>query len=383
MSRVLHVITRMDVGGSSDDTLLLATRLARPEFDSHLISGPTTEPVPGLTDCLARAGVPWSHAPTLQRRLSLRRDLLALRDLRDRIRHIRPDIVHTHSSKAGFVGRLAARMAGVSRILYTPHGHVFHSYYGSPLTRLFIALERFAARFTERIIVLTNAEAEQHIAVGVGTRGQFIIIPSGVDLAAVRAEARGAARVRCELGLSGDTPIIGSVARLVPVKGLRYLVEAMPAILRRCPAAHLVLAGDGDERPMLARLGREHGIADRVHLLGFRPDAAAVTAALNAFVLPSLNEGQGRVLVTAMALGVPIVATKVGGVPEVVEDGRQGLLVPSADPQALAEAVAALLTQPEYAAVLGASGRSRAPLFSVEVMLDRHACLYRDAPPCG
>jgi glycosyltransferase involved in cell wall biosynthesis len=382
MSRVLHIITRMDVGGSSDDTLLLVTRMPRREFDSTLISGPTADPVPGLAESLARAAVPWFQVPRLQRPMSVPRDLMALRDLRRRIRDLRPDIVHTHSSKAGFVGRLAARMAGVPRIFYTPHGHVFHSYYGPPLTRMFIALERFAARFTERIVVLTDAEAEQHLAVGVGRRGQFVKIPSGVDLASVRAEAAGGSQVRRELGLCSDTPVIGAVARLVQVKGLRHLVEAMPVILRRCPAAHLVLAGDGDQRPALERLAGEFGIADRVHLLGFRRDAAAVTAALNVFVLPSLNEGQGRVLVTAMALGVPIVATKVGGVPEVVEDGRQGLLVPAADADALGQAVTALLAQPEYAAALGAAGRGRAPLFSSEVMLTRHAELYRNSSPC-
>jgi glycosyltransferase involved in cell wall biosynthesis len=382
MSRILHIITRMDVGGSSDDTLLLVTRMPRREFDSTLISGPTADPVPGLAECLTHAAVPWIQVPHLQRPMSVPRDLVALRDLRRRIRALRPDIVHTHSSKAGFVGRLAARMAGVPRIFYTPHGHVFHSYYGPPLTRMFIAMERIAARFTERIVVLTDAEAEQHLAVGVGRRGQFVKIPSGVDLPAVRAEAAGGSQVRRELGLCGNAPVIGAVARLVHVKGLRYLVEAMPAILRRCPAAHLVLAGDGDQRPALERLAGELGIADRVHLLGFRRDAAAVTAALNVFVLPSLNEGQGRVLVTAMALGVPIVATRVGGVPEVVEDGRQGLLVPAADADALGQAVTAVLAQPEYAAALGAAGRGRAPLFSSEVMLTRHAELYRNAPPC-
>jgi glycosyltransferase involved in cell wall biosynthesis len=379
MTRVLHIITRMDVGGSSDDTLILVTRMPRPEFDSTLLSGPTSDPVPGLAENLAREAVPWIQVPYLQRPVSLPRDLMALRDLRRRIRALRPDIVHTHSSKAGFVGRLAARMAGVPRIFYTPHGHVFHSYYGPPITRMFIRLERFAARFTERIVVLTDAEAEQHLAVGVGRRGQFVKIPSGVDLTTVRAEAAGGSRVRQELGLSSETPVVGAVARLVPVKGLGYLVAAMPEILRGCPETHLVLAGDGDQRSGLEGLARELAVADRVHFLGFRRDAAAVTAALNVFVLPSLNEGLGRVLVTAMALGVPIVATKVGGVPEVVEDGRQGLLVPSADPQALGRAVTTLLTDRHCAASLGMGGRDRARLFSSEVMLKLHAELYRNS----
>jgi glycosyltransferase involved in cell wall biosynthesis len=380
MTRILHIITRMDVGGSSDDTLILVTRMPRPEFDNALISGPTVDPVPGLAETLSRAGAPWIQVPCLQRPVSVPRDLLAVRDLRRRIRALRPDIVHTHSSKAGFVGRVAARLAGVPRIFYTPHGHVFHSYYGPPITRVFIVLERFAARFTERIVVLTDAEAEQHLAVGVGKRDQFVRIPSGVDLAEVQALAANGAQVRRELGLSVATPVIGAVARLVPVKGLRYLVAAMPEILRRCPDAHLVLAGDGDQRAALEALARDLAVSDRVHLLGFRRDAAAVTAALDVFVLPSLNEGLGRVLVTAMALGVPVVATRVGGVPEVVEDGRQGLLVPPADPQALAQAVTTLLRDREYAASLGMGGRMRAPLFSSDVMVKLHAELYRKSP---
>lgn len=381
MTRVLHIITRMDVGGSSDDTLMLATRLAKPEFDNHLISGPTVDPVPALAESLARAGVPWVQVPSLRRPVNVPRDLLALRVLQRRIRMLRPEIVHTHSSKAGFVGRLAARLAGVRRIFYTPHGHVFHSYYGPPATRTFIALERLAARFTERIVVLTDAEAEQHLAVGVGRRHQFVRIPSGVDLAEVRAEAADAGRVRRELGLSSRTPLIGTVARLAPVKGLRYLLAAMPDILRRRPDSHLLLAGDGDQRPGLEALARDLGVSDRIHFLGFRRDAAAVTAALDVFVLPSLNEGQGRVLVTAMALGVPVVTTRVGGLPEVVEDGCQGLLVAPADPQALARAVTALLTDRERAASLGMAGRTRAALFSSEVMLKLHAELYRRSPP--
>ena len=381
MLRVLHIITRMDVGGSSDDTLLLATRLPKPAFDSHLISGPTADPVPALAESLSRAGVPWTRVASLRRSVHVPRDLMALTDLQRRIRALRPDIVHAHSSKAGFLGRLAARWAGVPRIFYTPHGHVFHSYYGAPATRTFIALERLAARFTERIVVLTDAEAEQHLAVGVGRPHQFVRIPSGVDLAEVRAEAADAGRVRRELGLASRTPLVGTVARLAPVKGLRFLVAAMPDILRRCPDSHLLLAGDGDQRSGLEALARALGLSDRIHFLGFRQDAAAVTAALDVFVLPSLNEGQGRVLVTAMAVGVPVVATRVGGLPEVVEDGRQGLLVAPADPQALARAVIALLTDRQRAASLGAAGRSRAALFSSEVMLTLHAELYRQWSP--
>jgi glycosyltransferase involved in cell wall biosynthesis len=380
MTSVLHVITRMDVGGSSDDTLMLVTRMPRNEFNSILVSGRTLDPSPNLADALTHAGVPWLQEPHLRRPVNALLDFHVLLRLRGLIRRLRPDVVHTHTSKAGFVGRLAARLAGVPRILHTPHGHVFHGYGGPTATRVFIALERFAACFTERIVVLTDAEAEQHLSFGVGRLGQFVRIPSGVDLAVVQSSAPGASRVRQCLGLPDGAPLIGTVARLVPIKGLRHLITAMPEIVHRCPDAHLALAGDGEEREMLTRLATDLRMSPHVHFLGFRQDPATVTAALDVFVLPSLNEGQGRVLVTAMALGVPVVATRVGGIPEVVEDGRQGLLVPPADPSALAGAVADLLEDRARAASMGEEGRARARLFSAEIMLERHAKLYRGEP---
>ena len=377
MNRLLHIITRMDVGGSSDDTLMLASRIPRSEFDPTLISGLTVDPVPACGDTLRLTGVPWIQIPHLQRPVHVLRDLHALCSLTRGIRALRPDIVHTHSSKAGLLGRLAARLVGVPRILHTPHGHVFQAYYGPSTTQLFIRLERFAARFTERIVVLTDTEAGQHLAAGVGRREQFIRIPSGVDLDDVRSGAREAPRVRQELGVSANTPVVGAVARLVPVKGLRHLIAAMPELLRHSPEAHLVLAGDGESRADLQRLAQDLQVTGRVHFLGFRRDASAITGALNVFVLPSLNEGQGRVLVTAMGLGVPVVASGVGGIPEVIQDGRQGLLVPPADPQSLACAIAAILNDRGRAAAMGEAGRQRAEMFSAEVMLERHLRLYR------
>ena len=378
MIRVLHVITRLDVGGSTDDLLLLLTRLPRAEFASSLIAGQTLDPPPGLSEALSRAGVPRIEVPHLRRPVSPLADGRALWTLWRTIQRMKVDIVHTHTSKAGFLGRLAARLAGVPHILHTPHGHIFHSYYGPAGTRTFVAMERWAARFTERIITLTDAEAAQHLALGIGRPEQFVTIPSGVDLERVRAAAADSPQMRRALGLGLEAPLIGTVSRLVPVKGLRNLLAAMPEILRRCPATHLAVAGDGEERAALEAQAATLGLAPRVHFLGFREDADAVIGALNVFILPSLNEGLGKVLVTAMALGVPAVASRVGGVPDVVEDGQQGLLVPPGDPAALAKAVIALLEDRTRGVAMGAAGRARATRFSAEVMLERHAALYRN-----
>ena len=377
MVHVLHVITRMDVGGSTDDVVLLLTRLPQGELTSSLASGPTADPPPLLTETLRNAAVTCTEIRHLRRPVNLIHDWCALDELTKEIRATHPDIVHTHTSKAGFLGRLAARRAGVPRIIHTPHGHIFHGYYGRATTRLFVALERLAARWTEHIVVLTGAEASQHMALGIGRPEQFVTIPSGVDLAEARRAAPARAEIRRSLGLSARTPLLGIVSRLVSIKGITHLLSAMPDVLRRFPDTQLAVAGEGEERAALEQQVRDINIAPHVHFLGFRADVAAVTAALDVFVLPSLNEGLGKVLVLAMALGVPVVATRVGGVPEVVEDGRQGLLVPPANPTALAGAITAILEDGERASCMGAAGRLRAECFSAEVMLERHLQLYR------
>ena len=370
MTRVLHIITRLDVGGSTENTLISATRMPRTEFSSSLISGPTLDPPPRLAETLRTAGVPWFEAPCLVRSIGPAKDLRALWQLFRLVRKLRPDIVHTHSSKAGFVGRLAAKLAGAPHILYTPHGHVFQGYFSPQVTRGFIAMERLAARWTDRIITLTDAEADQHLAQGIGRREQFVTIPSGIDLDGVilatprRLAARGT--------------IVGTVARLAPVKGHRYLLDAAPAILGRCPEVRFVLVGDGETRPDLEAQARGLGLTDRITFAGFRGDVPAVIAGMDLFVLPSLNEGMGRVLVMAMALGKPIVATRVGGVPELLGDDEAGILVPPGDPAALAGAVTSVLCDPSLAAALGEAGRRRATRYGAEAMLSLLAKVYRE-----
>lgn len=378
MTRILHIITRLDVGGSADNTVISATRMPTPEFACSLISGLTEDPAPGMAKMIHAARIPWFELACLRREVHLAMDVKALLQLRKLIRALRPDIVHTHSSKAGFLGRLAARLAGVRRIVHTPHGHVFDGYFGRGRTRAFIAMERWAARFTDRIVTLTDAEAEQHLAVGIGRTEQFVTIPSGIELGGLASAPGDGKRVRDELGLLSTTPLVGAISRLVPIKGLHHLIAAMPEILRRCLEAHLVIAGDGEQRAALEAQARELGLESRIHFLGYRQEVGAITAAFDVFVLPSINEGQGRVLVHAMALGKPIVASRVGGVPELLGDGEAGWLVPPADPTSLAQAVGTLLEDPLHAAKLGDAARGRAPRYSVEAMLSALARLYRE-----
>jgi len=368
--RVLHIITRLDVGGSTENTVLSVTRMPRAEFASSLIAGKTTDPLPGLMEVLSRAGVPVTEIRSLRRAVSPIGDWVALWQLQRAIRRLPVDIVHTHSSKAGFLGRLAARTAGVPRIVHTPHGHVFHGYFSTAMTRGFAVLERIAAPWTDRIITLSDDEARDHLRRGIGRAEQFVTIPSGVDLAVVRS-AR-------PTRLFPEGPVVGAVARLVPVKGLHHLIEAAPAVLRRCPAARFLLVGDGEMRSALEAEVRARGLQDRIVFTGFREDVSSIMAGTDLVVLPSINEGMGRVLVMAMALGKPIVATRVGGVAELLGDGEAGLLVPPRDPAALAEAIILLLRDSQRARTLGDAGRRRAPSYSAEAMLEALAKLYRE-----
>jgi glycosyltransferase involved in cell wall biosynthesis len=370
MIQVAHVITRLDVGGSTENTVISATRMPRPEFVCTLLSGRTESPPENLHDTLAKANVRQFSIPRLQRSVSPSRDALALFELRSLLREIRPEIVHTHSSKAGFLGRLAAKLAGVRRIVHTPHGHVFHGYFSPATTQVFTRLERLAARWTDRIVTLSDAEAGQHLANGIGRAGQFVTIPSGVDLGQVIAAS--------PKRLVAHGPIIGCVARLAPIKGQRYLIEAAPEILRSFPEATIALVGKGETRPALQAQAAALGVADRVVFAGHRDDVASVMSGFDMFVLPSLNEGMGRVLVMAMALGKAIVASAVGGIPELLDSGQAGLLVPPMDAPALAQAIVRLLREPLMAKELGEAGRLRARRYSAEAMIQSLAALYRD-----
>jgi glycosyltransferase involved in cell wall biosynthesis len=276
------------------------------------------------------------------------------------------------------VGRLAAWLAGVPVILHTPHGHIFYGYYGPALTAVFVGLERLAARITDRIVVLTELGTEEHLARRIGRPKQFVVIPSGVDLEALRRKAPPYETARGRLGVDAETCLIVGVGRLEPVKGFQVLVRALPSILGVIPSARLLLVGYGSLRSQLEADARALGVADRLEIAGPQLDVAVYLAAADLVVVPSLNEGMGRVLVEAMALERPVVATRVGGIPAVVADGETGSLVPAEDPPALARAVAELLKDPGLRQRMGEAGRRRAERFSLAAMESRLLGLYRE-----
>jgi len=361
--RVLHVITRLTLGGSSENTVASIVGLARAGYDCALAVS-FRESEAAVLDDARRRGVRLLDVPALGREVALLSDLAALRQLWRILRAERPAIVHTHTSKAGFIGRLAARIARVPAVIHQPHGHIFYGYYGPRLTAFYAALERRAAMWSDRIITLTDRGIEEHLGRSIGRREQFVTVPSGVDVDRLRAAAPPRAEARRRLGLPPDAFIVVALGRFVPIKGFDLLVEALPAVVAGVGSARLLLIGDGPERAALEARAAALGVAGRLHVTGAMTDVTGYLAAADVVAVPSRNEGMGRVLVEAMALGIPVVGAAVGGIPAVIVDGECGRLVPPDDPPALATALVDLGRDGALRGKLGGAARRRAEAFS-------------------
>jgi glycosyltransferase involved in cell wall biosynthesis len=308
---------------------------------------------------LRQAGVALVNVPALVREIRPLSDVWATVTLWRFLRQERPSIVHTHTSKAGAVGRIAAWFARVPVVIHTPHGHVFYGYYGRVKSRLVCLAERLLAKITDRIITLTDRGAQEHTQYGIARREKFATIPSGIALQAFRSVHVDPVAKRKELGLPPEDLIVGTVGRLVPVKGHAWLLKSVPRVLAEVPQACFALIGEGPLAEHLRQLAEELAISRRVMFLGARQDVPECLAALDLFVLPSLNEGMGLALVEAMAMGLPVVATRVGGIPDVVREGETGLLVPPGDEKALALAMLSLLRDPDRRRAYGEAAKRR------------------------
>jgi glycosyltransferase involved in cell wall biosynthesis len=384
--RVIHIITRLDKGGSAETTLLTVSLLNRERYEVFLIHGLTLESNMGSEENeavqhdLAMAedkGVRVFVIPTLVRRLSFTNDIRAFISIYRLIRLIRPHIVHTHTSKAGFLGRLAAYLAGVSIIIHTPHGHVFHSYYGWVLTNTFIFAEKISSFVTNKIVALIKREKEEHLEAGIASPEKFAIIHSGVMLDDLVNKSIDAKARKKELGIPQGYNVVGTIGRLVPIKGYKYLISAAKKIVEKIDKTAFVIVGDGYLKLELEKHAEALGIRKNIIFTGWRADSSDVLCLFDIFVLPSLNEGMGRVIIEAMALGKPVVASSVGGIIDLVRNGENGILVPPRDSDALGKALLQLIRNRELAEELGKNGKAMVyPKFDISVMLKKIDGLY-------
>jgi glycosyltransferase involved in cell wall biosynthesis len=356
-SRVLRVIARLNIGGPAIHATLLTARLDPARFATTLVTG-SEDAAEGNYLALHRREASVELIPDLGREIRPLGELRTVRALLQLIRRIRPDIVHTHTAKAGAVGRLAAILCGVPVVVHTFHGHVLRGYFSPAKTAVYRGIERLLATRTDRLLTVTDRVRDELLALGVGRPAQYATVPLGFDLGPLlQAESRRG-ELRHELRV-GDAPLIGIVARLVPIKAHEVFLAAAARIHAAVPRARFLIVGDGERRQALERQVDALGLRPSTHFLGWRADLDRLYADLDVVVLTSRNEGSPVALIEAMAAGVPVVATAVGGVADVVEDGTSGILAAMDDDAGIAAGVLAVLADRDRAKDMGRHGRAR------------------------
>jgi glycosyltransferase involved in cell wall biosynthesis len=359
---VLRVIARLNMGGPAHHVGLLGSMLDRERYETLLVHGEVGPGEASLEDSVRARGVALAKVPGLRPELRPHQDLRALGSLVPAVRRLRPDIVHTHTAKAGMLGRLAAVLPGGARpvIVHTYHGHVLEGYFDPVRAATYRAMERRMAGVSDALVGVSRATVDDLVRLGIAPRSKFRVIPVGLDLEPfLSAPAGVGAAFRREVGASADDGLLTFVGRLVAIKRVDLLLRAVARARELGAPVRLAIVGDGGLRPHLERLAAELGISDQVCFAGYRADMVAVTAAADIAVLSSDNEGTPVSLIEAAAAGKPAVATMVGGVPDVVTP-ETGLLVPASEVEPLAKGIVALTGDPALRATMGAQARRRA-----------------------
>jgi glycosyltransferase involved in cell wall biosynthesis len=380
--RVLRVIARLNMGGPALHVAYLSAGLRGRGYDTTLVAGSVSAGEQSMSYVAEELDVPITLIPHLHREISPVRDLLATFRLARMIREQQPHILHTHTAKAGAIGRLAAVLAGKARppiVVHTFHGHVLRGYFGRARTAIFRTLERLLARVADTLIAVSPEVRDDLVALKVAPEEKFTVIRLGIELderVAAAEEARR--RTRRIMGVSDDRFLVGWIGRMTGVKRGADVLRAFRLLRDRGVEATLCMVGDGPEREQLEELAGELGVMHACLFPGYQEEVGPFFAAFDAFVLPSANEGTPVTAIEALASGCAVVATRVGGVPDVIRDGSDGFLVEVGDLDALADALARLAADPELRRRLGSAGRERVlPRYAVDRLIDDVDGLYR------
>jgi glycosyltransferase involved in cell wall biosynthesis len=373
--RIARVIARLNVGGPAIHVSLLTGRLPRDRFESRLYVGSVSPGEIEMTDAFEREAITPIRIPHLGRSIGPFHDSAALWHLVRAFRQFRPDIVHTHTAKAGTLGRVAAKIARVPITVHTFHGHTFDGYFSPLVTRGFLAIERTLARGTDAIVTISPRQfADITEKYRVAPPEKTRIIPLGFDLSRFDDVDRLRGDLRRDLGV-GDHPVISVIGRLVPIKDHALLFQAFARL--KTPDAHLVVVGGGELLADLKALASSLAIADRVHFLGFRMDIDRILADTDVVALTSKNEGTPVAVIEALAAGCAAVATDVGGVADVLEGGTYGRLVADRSPDAFAAAIDDALADRERAGSRRSAAQAYArEHYGADRLITDHVALY-------
>jgi glycosyltransferase involved in cell wall biosynthesis len=379
--RILRVVGRLNVGGPALHVAYLSAGLAERGYETTLVAGSVGRGEDTMTFVAESLGVPVVRLGEMRRDISPLRDAIAVTHLVRLIKETRPHILHTHMAKAGAVGRLAALASGEARppvVLHTFHGHVLRHYFDPVRTAAFRMLEHSLARTTTALVAVSPQVRDELVELGVAPAKQFAVVRLGIELAERVGAQDGRVEQRRLLGIAPDRFVVGWIGRMTEVKRTDDVLLAFRQLRANGIDACLCLVGDGPDRPAIERRAHELGIMRDTLFLGFQKDVAPFYAAFDALLLPSVSEGTPVSAIEALAAGRPVVATRVGGVPDVVRDGEEGLLAEPGAIEELSEGLASLARDPELRERMGAAGRERVTRrYRVDRLVDEMDLLYR------
>lgn len=381
--RVVRVIARLNMGGPALHVAYLTKGLEQRGYHTTLVAGSLARGENSMSFVAEELGVDIYPIPQLHREISPVYDSLAVWRLVKLLRSNRPHILHTHTAKAGAVGRIAALLAGDARppiIVHTFHGHVLRGYFDPLRTAIFRGLERWLATITTRLIAVGPQVRDDLVAFGVAPAEQFSVVRLGIDLdQRLTEEGDDGAGLRRLFGVSPESFVIGWIGRMTSIKRVPDILLAFQRLRERGVDATLCLVGDGPDRERVEQRAHELGISRHTLFIGYQHDVGPYYAFFDALLLPSANEGTPVVAIEALASSRPIVATRVGGVPDVVTDGVDGYLVDVGDITAMTDRLAELAADPELRRTMGEAGRARVlPRYRVERLIDDIDALYRE-----
>lgn len=375
---VLQIITRLIVGGAQETVMYTAALLDKEKYHVEVISGPQTGSEGSLIEETRTLGVSLKIFPRLLREISPLNDAIVLWQL---YRHIRKNhfiIVHTNSSKAGILGRIAAKLAHTPIIIHTVHGWSFHDHMSGWLKYIYVSLERLCANLTDTMIVVTKQDIQKGLNHHIGMSAQYCLIRSAISLHEFSVKKFNRQHIRSELGIPTDALVLGNVGRFSPQKNPLDWVLVAGLVSKILPECYFLLVGDGPLKTDVIKAIEREGISDRVILTGLRRDAARMMTAMDVFLLTSLWEGLPRVLPQAMSMGLPVVSYQIDGIQEIINPAVNGFMYPPGDIVSTANTCVELLSDPQKRKIIGENGKAfAANEFNIDTMIEKISSLYQ------
>ena len=375
--RIMHVITRLILGGAQEVVALMVRRLVKEGYQVILVHGYGAKEVKELLPS-NDPNLEIHYIPEFRRNIDPISDVIVFLKLWKLMKKTKPVLVHTHTSKAGILGRWAAKFAGVPILIHHPRGSLFHpSYYPAWFLQILALIERITARITDKMITVSESEKQDYVRYQIAPAEQYVTIYSGVEVARYTDVKVDIKAKKAELGIPEGRPVIGYIARIVPEKAHWLCLQAFSKVLEKIPNAFLVLIGSGPLENEAREIIRKSKLENNVIMKGMRRDIPEIIQTFDCCVQTSLWDGLPRAMIEAMLAEKPVVATHVGGIPEIVEHNQTGILVPEKDVEAIAQGVIRVLEDPGFGKRLGQNARRKLEgIIDSEISIRKILALY-------